>query len=430
MLRTASRSVRTATSFFTTPSRALSTSLATPHTTANRILPSRTSSQLSAPTRLAGASSALLTTPSRARSTGIVGLPNVGKSTFFNALSSSTTGAETGNFPFCTVNANSARVAIRDQRLEQLAAVADSDKLVPSFLEFVDIAGLIRGAHEGAGLGNQFLGNIRNVDLLLHVVRAFEDPDVVHVDSHVDPVADAEVIETELLLADLQSVDKRLQKMRKKRQHADRETREVIDLLEVCHTHLDAGTALRDVEWTDDQTALLPSLQLITSRPMIYVANVDADSASEGNEYTQALQARADEMGCECLMVCASVEEEMIEMDEESKQEYMELVGIEETSLERVVQSSARILDLMPFYTIGPKEAHSWLIVNGMHANEAAGKIHSDMQRGFIKAEVIKPTDFIELGSESAVRAEGKVLQVGKEYVVEDGDILNIKFAV
>lgn len=369
--------------------------------------------------------------PVRHMSCGIVGLPNVGKSTLFNALTN-TQSAQAANYPFCTIEPNTATVAIPDKRLEALAKLAQTERLVLSQLEFTDVAGLVRGAHRGEGLGNQFLANIRECSVILHVLRCFEDPDIVHVDSRVDPVEDLKVIETELILADMEAVEKRLAKSKRKQAHtADSDA----PLLEKCRKYLEEGVWLAAAEWTDKERESLDSLQLLTSKKMAYICNVDEASAATGNQFTEAVatflaaERSQSQSGVDYLVLSASLEQEASSFDcPQARLEYLEMAGIQETGLDKVVVMCSELLGHHHYYTVGQRECRSWQIPRGATAQEAAGKIHSDIQKGFIKADVISPEVFLAEGGEANVRAKNLVRVEGKEYIVQDGDIMNFKF--
>ncbi len=361
---------------------------------------------------------------------GIVGLPNVGKSTLFNALTS-TQAAEQANYPFCTIEPNTGRVGVPDPRLATLARLGGSAKVIATQLEFVDIAGLVRGASKGEGLGNQFLGHIREVDAILHVLRCFEG-DVTHVDGSVDPVRDAETVETELMLADMESLERRLQAVAKRRRGGDREAVGEQALMERALAALTDGrparTALPD---TPDEAAAFRRLQLVTAKPVLYVCNVDEDSAASGN----ALSARVDVMAAGSdagsVVISAAIEAEVALLeDADEKQAFLDSLGLAEPGLNRVIRAGYSLLDLVTFFTVGPKEARAWTVTRGATAPEAAGAIHSDFQRGFIRAETVDTDTFIALGGEQACKDAGRMRQEGKDYVVRDGDIFHFRFNV
>ncbi len=361
---------------------------------------------------------------------GIVGLPNVGKSTLFNALTA-TAAAQAENFPFCTIEPNVGRVALPDARLDQIAKIAASAKTVPTQLEFVDIAGLVKGASQGEGLGNQFLGNIRETDAVIHVLRCFEDPDVVHVDGSVDPIRDAEVIETELMLADLESLEGQVSSLAKKARSGDKEFKAQFDLAERVKAALDDGKPARSVSVSEDERRIFKMLQLLTSKPILYVCNVAEDEAATGNEWTQKVEAMAAEQGARMVVICASIESEIAQLDsEDERNEFLETMGLEEAGLNKIIREGYKLLGLQTYFTAGPKEARAWTVRIGAQAPEAAGCIHTDFEKGFIKAEVIAFDDFTGLGGEQGAKDAGKMRQEGKEYVVADGDVILFRFNV
>jgi len=361
---------------------------------------------------------------------GIVGLPNVGKSTLFNALTA-TEAAEAANFPFCTIEPNVGRVGVPDPRLSKIAAISASKNIIPTQLEFVDIAGLVRGASKGEGLGNQFLANIREVDAIIKVVRCFEDDNVTHVEGNIDPIRDAETIETELMLADMESVQKRLSPLSKKARVGDKVAKQQLDLLERTLKVLEDGKPARTVDVSEDDQKAFQMLQLLTSKPILFVCNVDEDSAEKGNALSDAVAKMAAAQGAGAVVISAKIEEEVSQLEDEAeKQEFLESLGLEETGLTRVIRAGYDLLNLITFFTVGPKEARAWTIHQGDKAPQAAGAIHSDFERGFIKAETIAYDDFITLGGEQACKDAGKMRQEGKEYVVADGDLMLFRFNV
>jgi len=361
---------------------------------------------------------------------GIVGLPNVGKSTLFNALTA-TQAAEAANFPFCTKEPNVGRVGVPDPRLEKVCAIAKSAKIIPTQLEFVDIAGLIRGASKGEGLGNQFLANIREVDAILHVLRCFEDDDVTHVEGDIDPLRDAETVETELMLADLDSLDRRLNAAQKKAKGGDKDAKALCALMEPALAALQAGKPARTVKVEEEDKALWRSLQLLTSKPVLYVCNVEEASAAEGNSLSAKVAAKAAAEGAASVVISAAIESEVAQLtDPEEKREFLAALGMAETGLNRVIRAGYGLLDLITFFTVGPKEARAWTVRRNARAPEAAGAIHTDFERGFIRAETIAYDAFVELGGEQACKDAGKMRQEGKEYVVQDGDIFHFRFNV
>lgn len=362
---------------------------------------------------------------------GIVGLPNVGKSTLFNALTS-TAAAEAANFPFCTIEPNTGRVGVPDKRLDQLAAIASSAKIIPTQLEFVDIAGLVRGASKGEGLGNQFLGNIREVDAIIHVLRCFEDENITHVDDSIDPIRDAETVETELMLSDLDNLEKRQVNLTKKARGNDKDAAQALVIVDRCLEALQAGQPARVVERRDeDEEQQFQMLQLITAKPVLYVCNVEEDSAAEGNSISAKVFEKAKAEGAAAVVISAQIEEEVSKLDsEEDKTDFLESLGLEETGLARVIAEGYKLLNLLTFFTIGPKEARAWTVRAGGKAPNAAGVIHTDFERGFIKAETIACDDFIEFNGEAGAKEAGKMRQEGKEYITKDGDVFHFRFNV
>ncbi|WP_188770126.1 redox-regulated ATPase YchF [Novosphingobium endophyticum] len=361
---------------------------------------------------------------------GIVGLPNVGKSTLFNALTE-TQAAQAANYPFCTIEPNVGQVGVPDPRLDKLAAIAGSAKIIPTQLSFVDIAGLVRGASKGEGLGNQFLGNIREVDAIVHVLRCFENDDIQHVENKVDPIADAETVETELLLADLESLEKRVPAAQKKATGGDKEAKIAASVLGQALELLREGKPARLTEPRDDEEArIFAQAQLLTAKPVLYVCNVEEESAAEGNEFSKRVFEKAAAENATAVIVSAAIEAELVGMDSEDRMVFLEEMGLHETGLARIIRAGYELLDLLTFFTVGPKEARAWTVHKGAKAPEAAGEIHSDMQRGFIRAETIAYDDFVTLGGESGAKEAGKLRQEGKEYVVHDGDVMHFKFNV
>jgi hypothetical protein len=356
---------------------------------------------------------------------GIVGLPNVGKSTLFNALTE-TAAAQAANYPFCTIEPNIGNVAVPDARLEKLAAIASSKKIIATQLAFVDIAGLVRGASKGEGLGNQFLGNIREVDAIVHVLRCFEDDDIQHVENKVDPVADAETVETELLLADLESLEKRVPAFAKKAAQGDKEAKIAASVLGQALDLLREGKPARLTEPKDDEEArVLRTAQLLTSKPVLYVCNVDEGSAANGNAFSEEVFAKAAAEGAQAVVVSAAIESELVTMDMADRLEFLEEMGLHETGLARVIRAGYELLHLITFFTVGPQEARAWTVHTGATAPEAAGEIHSDFQKGFIRAETIAYDDYVTLGGEAKAREAGKLRAEGKAYVVSDGDVMH-----
>jgi ribosome-binding ATPase len=361
---------------------------------------------------------------------GIVGLPNVGKSTLFNALTE-TQAAQAANYPFCTIEPNVGQVGVPDPRLDTLAKIAGSAKIIPTQLGFVDIAGLVRGASKGEGLGNQFLGNIREVDAIVHVLRCFENDDIQHVDNKIDPVSDAETVETELMLSDLESLEKRVPAAQKKAAQGDKEAKIVASVLGQALDLLREGKPARLTQPRDEEEArVFAQAQLITAKPVLYVCNVEEESAATGNAFSALVFAKAKAEGANAVIVSAAIESELVSMDAEDRMVFLEELGLSETGLARIIRSGYDLLHLITFFTVGPKEARAWTIHKGAKAPEAAGVIHSDMQRGFIRAETIAYDDYVALNGESAAKEAGKLRQEGKEYVVQDGDVLHFKFNV
>ncbi|MBK8176064.1 MAG: redox-regulated ATPase YchF [Rhodospirillales bacterium] len=360
---------------------------------------------------------------------GIVGLPNVGKSTLFNALTASAAAAA-ANFPFCTIEPNVGRVALPDERLARIAAIAKSAKIVPTQLEFVDIAGLVEGASRGEGLGNQFLGHIREVDAVIHLLRCFDDSDVVHVGGAIDPLHDAEIIEMELMLADLESLERRLTGLVKRARGGEREAKEAMALSERAVALLREGRPARALAVAEDERKAFASLQLLTAKPVLYVCNVGEDDAAEGNDLTRRVAGRAAEEGAGAVVISARIEAEVAELPEEDRAEYLASLGLVETGLAQVIHAGYRLLDLITYFTAGPKESRAWTIRRGTRAPGAAGVIHSDFEKGFIRAETIAYDDFIALGGEQAARDAGRMRSEGRDYVVADGDIMLFRFNV
>jgi GTP-binding protein YchF len=364
-------------------------------------------------------------------SVGIVGLPNVGKSTLFNALSSKQ--AEAANYAFCTIDPNHGVVPVPDARFDALVKLVKPEKVVPTTVDFVDIAGLVRGASKGEGKGNAFLSHIREVDAVAHVVRCFEDENIVHVDNRVDPAADVETIETELVLKDLETVDKRLDKARRAAKGNDPLEKKAVEILERLRERLDAGEPASVVPIEDDDhQRIVRELCLITKKPMFFVANVSEGqlAGAADDPHVNAVRAIAAKRGADVVVISAAIEAEIMQLEPEERGDFLASLGLDEPGLGKVIRTGYRMLDLITYFTAGKKEVRAWTIDRGMKAPQAAGKIHSDFERGFIKAEVIKFDDMIALGSEQAVKAAGKMSMEGKEYVVEDGDIMHFRFNV
>ncbi len=361
---------------------------------------------------------------------GIVGLPNVGKSTLFNALTE-TQVAQAANYPFCTIEPNVGQVAVPDARLDQIAAIAGSAKIVPTQLAFVDIAGLVKGASKGEGLGNQFLGNIREVDAIVHVLRCFEDDDIQHVANKVDPIADAEVVETELMLADLDSLEKRVPAAAKRATSGDKEAKLIASVLGQALDLLREGKPARLTEPRDDEEArVFQQAQLLTAKPVLYVCNVAESDAATGNALTEQVFAKAAAEGAQAVVVSAAIEAELVTMPAEDRTEFLAELGLEESGLARVIRAGYTLLGLQTFFTCGPKEARAWTFHKGARAPQAAGEIHTDFERGFIRAETIAFDDYVALKGEAGAREAGKLRQEGKDYLVQDGDVMLFKFNV
>ena len=359
---------------------------------------------------------------------GIVGLPNVGKSTLFNALTA-TAAAQAANYPFCTIEPNVGRVAVPDPRLDRLAAIGKSRQVVPTSLEFVDIAGLVRGASKGEGLGNQFLANIREVDAIIHVLRCFEDPDVTHVEGSVDPIRDAETVETELMLADLDSLEKRLISLQKRARGGDRESAAQAALIEPLVAALQAGRPARTAI-PKGQAEAVRRLQLMTSKPVLYVCNVEESAAATGNAHSARVAARAAAEGAGVVVVSAAIEAEVSQLPEADRAEFLDGLGLEDSGLDRVIRAGYALLGLVTYFTVGPKEARAWTITEGTRAPQAAAVIHNDFERGFIACETIAYPDFVALNGEQGAKEAGKMRVEGREYVVRDGDVLLFRFNV
>ncbi len=358
---------------------------------------------------------------------GIVGLPNVGKSTLFNALTR-TAAAQAANFPFCTIEPNVGEVAVPDPRLTRLAAIAGSKSIVPTRMTFVDIAGLVRGASKGEGLGNQFLANIREVDAIAHVLRCFADDDVAHVEGRVDPVADAEVIETELMLADLESIERRLQALARKIKGGDKEAEQQKRLLKAAEAALEAGQPARTVEVAADDRKAWGMLQLLTAKPVLYVCNVDEASAADGNAQSARVAQMAEAQGAAHVVISAQIEEEISQLDAEEAAAFLSEMGLDEAGLDRLIRAGYALLGLQTYFTVGPKETRAWTVPHGTRAPQAAGVIHGDFERGFIRAETVAYDDFIACGGEQGAREAGKLRAEGKNYEVREGDVLHFLF--
>ena len=361
---------------------------------------------------------------------GIVGLPNVGKSTLFNALTE-TAAAEAANYPFCTIEPNTGRVAVPDPRLDALASLAGSATVIPTQLEFVDIAGLVRGASKGEGLGNQFLANIREVDAIAHVLRCFDDSEITHVDGSVDPLRDAATVETELMLADIDSLERRMAALVKKTRGGDADAKRDLAMMEKLFAGLSDGVPARRVAGlSDDETRRLPQMQLLSAKPVLYVCNVAEGDIATGNDQSQAVAAYAGKDGAAHVVVSAAIEAEITQLDADDKAEFLAELGLDEAGLARLIRAGYGLLDLLTFFTAGPKEARAWTVAAGSSAPEAAGAIHTDFQRGFIRAETISFDDYIACKGESGARDAGKLRIEGADYKVVDGDVFHFRFNV
>lgn len=361
---------------------------------------------------------------------GIVGLPNVGKSTLFNALTA-TAAAEAANYPFCTIEPNVGRVGVPDERLDTLAKIAGSAKIIPTQLEFVDIAGLVRGASKGEGLGNQFLGHIRSVDAIIHVLRCFEDDDVTHVEGTIDPLRDLMTIETELMLADMESLEKRVTALAKKAKGGDPESKALLAVMERVLAHLQAGNTAKSLSISKEDRPYFDQLQLLTAKPILYVCNVSEAEAATGNAYTQKVFEYAKAQNAQAVIISAAIEAEVSQLDSSAEQqEYLESMGLKETGLRQILREGYKLLDLMTFFTVGPKEARAWTIYQGSKAPQAAGVIHTDFEKGFICAETIAYPDYVANDGEPGAKAAGKLRLEGRDYLVHDGDVFHFRFNV
>ncbi|MEZ5938126.1 MAG: redox-regulated ATPase YchF [Hyphomonadaceae bacterium] len=360
---------------------------------------------------------------------GIVGLPNVGKSTLFNALTK-TAAAQAANYPFCTIEPNVGEVAMPEPRLETLAKIAGSKDVIPTRMNFVDIAGLVKGASKGEGLGNQFLANIRECDAIAYVLRCFENEDITHVSGKIDPLADYEVVETELMLADMESLEKRRANVEKKAKSGDKEAKASIALIDLALEQLNNGKPARAAKVADEDAKAWRMLQLLTSKPVFYICNVDEASAATGNKYSDAVVEHARKENSQAVVISAQIESEIAVLSDEEQAEFLESLGLAEPGLNRVIRAGYELLGLQTYFTVGPKEARAWTIAKGDTAPQAAGVIHGDFEKGFIRAETIAFEDFVKFNGEAGAREAGKVRQEGKDYVVQDGDVMHFKFNV
>lgn len=362
---------------------------------------------------------------------GIVGLPNVGKSTLFNALTK-TAAAQAANYPFCTIEPNTGEVAVPDTRLNKIAEIAGSKEIIPTRISFIDIAGLVKGASKGEGLGNQFLANIREVDAIAHVLRCFEDDDITHVEGKIDPVEDAATIDTELMLADLESLEKRLKKTKSAAGAKDKEAMAILPMMEQAIALLTDGKPARllleGIE--PDDLKILKGLNLLTSKPILYVCNVAEGDAAAGNEHSEAVAKLAATEGAVSVVISAAIEEEIAQLPDEEQPDYLEMNGLEQSGLDRLISAGYELLELLTYFTAGPKETRAWTVADGSKAPQAAGVIHTDFEKGFIRAQTIAYTDYVTLGGENKAKEAGKARDEGKEYIVQDGDVLLFKFNV
>ncbi|MEW6090619.1 redox-regulated ATPase YchF [Parvibaculum sp.] len=363
---------------------------------------------------------------------GIVGLPNVGKSTLFNALTQ-TASAQAANYPFCTIEPNVGEVAVPDPRLDKLASIARSKEIIPTRLTFVDIAGLVKGASKGEGLGNQFLANIREVDAIAYVLRCFVDDDITHVENRIDPLADAEIVETELMLADLESLEKRVAANEKKAKGGDKDAKQQVELMNIALSYLRDGRPARiataEGRIADEDMKAWEGLNLLTSKPVLYVCNVEEAAAATGNEYSKAVEERARAEGAQSVVISARIEEEVAQLPPADRDEYLETLGLTEPGLSRLIRAGYALLDLITYFTVGPKETRAWTITKGTRAPAAAGVIHTDFEKGFIRAETISYDDYVSLGGEQGAKDAGKMRLEGKDYLVADGDVMHFRFA-
>ena len=360
---------------------------------------------------------------------GIVGLPNVGKSTLFNALTKTAT-AEAANYPFCTIEPNTGRVAVPDERLKQIALLAKSAQILPTQIEFVDIAGLVKGASQGEGLGNKFLANIREVDAIVHVLRCFSNEDITHVEGDVNPIRDAEIVETELMLADIESLERRMESLTKKARGGDKEAGRDLALMEKIFETLSSGSPARATSLSKDEFIKMEIMQLLTAKPVLYVCNVAEEHIIDGNPFSCSVFKKAKSENCGAVIVSAAIESEIASLTEEESREFLEELGLKEAGLDRMIKAGYELLNLKTFFTAGPKEARAWTVQTGAKAPEAAGVIHTDFQRGFIRAETISFSDYITYGGEAGCKDLGKLRIEGAEYEVNDGDIFHFRFNI
>ncbi|MEM9616350.1 MAG: redox-regulated ATPase YchF [Pseudomonadota bacterium] len=358
---------------------------------------------------------------------GIVGLPNVGKSTLFNALTK-TAAAQAANYPFCTIEPNVGDVAVPEPRLNKLAEIAGSAEIIPARMQFVDIAGLVKGASKGEGLGNQFLANIREVEAIVYVLRCFDDDDITHVSDKIDPIADFEVVETELMLADLESLEKRRVNLEKKAKGQDKEAKAALVLVDKALEVLREGKPARNVEISNDEKKDWLGLQLLTSKPVLFVANVDESAAADGNAYSRSVEERAGKENAAAVVISAKIESELAQLDDDEQAEYLETLGLSEPGLNRLIRTGYDLLDLQTYFTAGPKETRAWTVRVGATAPQAAGVIHTDFEKGFIRAETISFDDYVTFNGEQGAKEAGKTRLEGKEYVVKDGDVMHFRF--
>ena len=360
---------------------------------------------------------------------GIVGLPNVGKSTLFNALTQ-TGNAQAENYPFCTIDPNVGEVAIPDNRLTELAQLSESKSIIPTKMSFVDIAGLVKGASKGEGLGNKFLANIREMDAIAYVIRCFEDPDIVHVNGTINPIEDSEIVETELMLSDLQSIESRIPIMEKKAKSGDREANELLPIINGVHDLLSSGKPARLLKISESEKPKLRNLQLLTSKPVLYICNVSEEDATTGNKYSKLVQDIANKEDAVSILISAKIESEISQLQPEEKNEYLVELGLKQSGLEQVIQSGYKLLNLITYFTSGVQESRAWTVPKGSSAPRAAREIHTDFEKGFIRAEVVSYEDYVNLGGEKKSKEAGKMRVEGKDYLVEDGDVIYFRFNI